>query len=206
MSPEIVECLNELYPDAACALEFSSAYELMVATILSAQTTDKRVNEVTRGLFTVANTPESMLELGLDRLQALIQTCGLFRNKAANILAASRELVDRFGGEVPAGFDDLVSLPGVGRKTASVVVSNAFGTPAMAVDTHVFRVANRLGLAHGKTPDQVEIQLKEAIPRGGWIAAHHQLIAHGRTVCDAKRPRCGACGLSHLCEWALSQG
>ncbi|MTI96171.1 MAG: endonuclease III [Firmicutes bacterium] len=200
-SGEILDLLAELYPDAACALEHRNAFELLIATILSAQCTDVRVNQITRRLFAVANTPEAILGLGGDRLRELIHGCGLHNNKAANIIATCRELVEKYDGQVPGTREALEALPGVGRKTANVVLSNAFGEPAIAVDTHVFRVANRLGLAAAKTPEKTELQLMEALPRERWSHSHHLLIFHGRNLCAARKPRCEECALAPMCQF-----
>ncbi|MBO2520910.1 MAG: endonuclease III [Firmicutes bacterium] len=196
----ILEILAETYPDAKCELNFTTPFELLVATILSAQSTDKRVNMVTERLFAKYNTPEAFAALPYEVLEEEIKEIGLYRNKAKHIIEMSRRLLEAFDGEVPQDRDALQTLPGVGRKTANVVVSNAFGIPAIAVDTHVFRVANRLGLARGaKTPLETEKQLMRNIPRELWSAAHHWLIHHGRRVCHARNPRCGQCPLLELC-------
>ena len=171
----------------------------MIAVILSAQCTDKRVNITTARLFKKAATPAAIVALGISGLEEEIKDCGLFRNKAKNIMATCRTLVEEFGGEVPSDYDTLLKLPGVGRKTANVVTSVAFGRPAIAVDTHVFRIANRLKLAVGETPLAVEKGLMKAIPREKWSAAHHWLIYHGRRVCKANRPLCGECPLADVC-------
>ncbi len=197
----ILEELLRLYPDAKPALRYSSPYELLVAVILSAQCTDERVNKVTAELFKEHNTPETMLRLGQEELERAIYSCGFYRNKAAHILSASRDIVEKFGGEVPSTLSDLQTLAGVGRKTANVVYSVAFGGDAIAVDTHVFRVANRLGLASGKTPEAVEEGLMRAIPKNLWSKAHHLLIWHGRLVCHSQRPDCKSCTLAPCCRY-----
>lgn len=194
-----VAALGRSYPEARCRLRFGTSFELLIATILSAQCTDETVNRVTSGLFSRYRTPADFLSLTPERLGELIRECGLFRTKARNILAACRILVNEHGGEVPAEREALERLPGVGRKTAGVVLSNAFGVPAIAVDTHVFRVARRLGLADAGTPAGVERQLMRVIPGELWSAAHHQLIQHGRQVCTARKPRCGECPVAGLC-------
>ncbi len=198
---EILKTLAELYPDAKPALHFSSPYELLVAVILSAQCTDERVNKVTAVLFAEHNTPSSMLQLSAQELERYIYSCGFYRNKAAHILSASRDIMEKYGGEVPSTLEELQTLAGVGRKTANVVYSVAFGGDAIAVDTHVFRVANRLGLAEGKTPEAVERGLMQAIPQNLWSASHHYLIWHGRRVCHSQRPACGECALAPLCKY-----
>ena len=194
--------LEETYAGAVPELIFNSPFELLIAVILSAQCTDKRVNAVTAELFPIANTPQQFLALGQAKLEELIKPCGFFRSKATHIIAACKKLVEDFNGTVPKSFDELVLLPGVGRKTANVVMSVAFGEPAIAVDTHVFRIANRLQLATGETPLEVELGLQKAIPREKWSAAHHWLIWHGRKICKARRPLCGECPLRRVCPSA----
>lgn len=194
-----LEILEKTYRGAKPELHFSNPFELLIAVILSAQCTDKRVNITTARLFKKAATPASIVALGISGLEEEIKDCGLFRNKAKNIMATCRMLVEEFGGEVPSDYDTLLKLPGVGRKTANVVTSVAFGRPAIAVDTHVFRIANRLKLAVGETPLAVEKGLMKAIPREKWSAAHHWLIYHGRRVCKANRPLCGECPLADVC-------
>ncbi len=194
-----LEILEETYRGAKPELVFSNPFELLIAVILSAQCTDKRVNITTARLFKKAATPEAVLALGLAGLEDEIKDCGLFRNKAKNIMATCRTLVEEFGGEVPEDYETLLKLPGVGRKTANVVSSVAFHRPAIAVDTHVFRIANRLKLAVGETPLAVEKGLMKNIPREKWSDAHHWLIYHGRRICKAKRPLCGECPLAEVC-------
>ena len=194
-----LEILEETYRGAKPELHFSNPFELLIAVILSAQCTDKRVNITTARLFKKAATPASIVALGISGLEEEIKDCGLFRNKAKNIMATCRTLVEEFGGEVPSDYDTLLKLPGVGRKTANVVTSVAFGRPAIAVDTHVFRIANRLKLAVGETPLAVEKGLMKVIPREKWSAAHHWLIYHGRRICKANRPLCGECPLADVC-------
>lgn len=198
---EILAELAALYPDARPALKYSTPYELLVAVILSAQCTDERVNKVTDVLFAEHNTPAAMLTLSQEELERYIFSCGFYRNKAAHILSASRDIVEKFGGEVPSEYDELRTLAGVGQKTANVVWSVAFGGDAIAVDTHVFRVSNRLGLAHANTPEKTEEQLKEAIPKSDWSKAHHWLIYHGRRVCHSRKPDCANCTLKNMCEY-----
>ena len=194
-----LEILEETYRGAKPELHFSNPFELLIAVILSAQCTDKRVNITTARLFKKAATPAAIVALGVSGLEEEIKDCGLFRNKAKNIMATCRTLVEEFGGEVPSDYDTLLKLPGVGRKTANVVTSVAFGRPAIAVDTHVFRIANRLKLAVGETPLAVEKGLMKVIPREKWSAAHHWLIYHGRRICKANRPLCGECPLADVC-------
>ncbi len=191
--------LKETYPDAKPELEFTSPFELLIATMLSAQSTDKQVNKVTRTLFPIYNTPEAFAALSYEELEPYIKGCGLYKTKGKNILATSRIIMEQYGGEVPTGRDVLTKLPGVGRKTANVVVSNAFGTPAIAVDTHVFRVANRIGFASAKDVLNTEKQLMEAIPKELWSIAHHWLIFHGRRVCAARNPKCATCAVREYC-------
>ncbi len=198
---KILEGLEILYPDAKPALLYNTPYELLVAVILSAQCTDERVNKVTAVLFKEHNTPEKMLELTQEELEKYIFSCGFYHNKAAHILAASRDILEKFGGEVPSTLDGLKTLAGVGQKTANVVFSVAFGGDAIAVDTHVFRVSNRLGIAEGKTPAKVEEGLRAVIPQELWSKAHHYLIWHGRKVCHSQRPDCGNCTLKDFCKY-----
>ena len=196
---EILSELERLYPDAKPALHYNSPYELLVAVILSAQCTDERVNKVTQVLFEKHNTPQSMVTLSQEELEKYIFSCGFYRNKAAHILSASRDILDKFGGEVPSKFDDLRTLAGVGQKTANVVYAVAFGGDAIAVDTHVFRVSRRLGLASANTPEKVEEDLKKVIPKENWSKAHHWLIWHGRKICHSQKPDCKNCTLQNLC-------
>ena len=203
MSPgkrhEFFRRLREAMPEPKSELEHGSPYELLVAVILSAQATDKGVNVATRRLFPVANTPAKMAALGEEKLMEYIKTIGLFRNKAKNVVAMSRILVERHGGEVPRTREALEALPGVGRKTANVVLNVAFGEPTMAVDTHIFRVANRTGLGPGKDPLAVEMKLVKAVPDEFRMHAHHWLILHGRYTCIARKPLCGQCIVFDQC-------
>ncbi len=187
-------------PEPKGELEHVNPFTLVVAVALSAQATDAGVNKATRALFAVADTPEKMLALGEDQVRDYIKTIGLFRNKAKNVIALSEKLVRDFGGEVPQTREELVTLPGVGRKTANVVLSMAFGQATMAVDTHIFRIANRLKLAPGKTPDAVEQALLKVIPDLYLFHAHHWLILHGRYVCKARKPDCPACVIADICK------
>lgn len=196
-----LKILSETYAGARPALHYNTAFELLVAVILSAQCTDERVNKVTAELFKQHNTPETMLALSQEQLEGYIFSCGLYRSKAAHILSASKDIVEKFGGKVPGGFAELKSLAGVGQKTANVVSSVWFDKDAIAVDTHVFRVSNRLGLARANTPLKTEEQLKEAIPQEDWSKAHHWLIWHGRRVCHAQKPDCPHCPLSAVCDF-----
>lgn len=187
-------------PEPKGELEHTNPFTLLVAVVLSAQATDAGVNKATRPLFEVADTPDKMLALGEDTVREYVKTIGLFRNKAKNVIALSRKLIDEYGGKVPADRDELVKLPGVGRKTANVVLNMAFGQKTMAVDTHVFRVSHRLDLSHGKTPDAVEDDLMKIIPDAFLFHAHHWLILHGRYTCLARKPRCGLCPVAELCH------
>ena len=196
-----LKILSETYAGARPALHYNTAFELLVAVILSAQRTDERVNKVTAELFKQHKTPETMLALSQEQLEGYIFSCGLYRSKAAHILSASKDIVEKFGGKVPGGFAELKSLAGVGQKTANVVSSVWFDKDAIAVDTHVFRVSNRLGLARANTPLKTEEQLKEAIPQEDWSKAHHWLIWHGRRVCHAQKPDCPHCPLSAVCDF-----
>lgn len=196
----ILETLERAYGEETCALRFGDPFELLVATILSAQCTDRQVNLVTGPLFARFHAPADLAALAPEELEPWIRSCGTYRIKARSIVFASRGVVERFGGRVPETLEELTSLPGVGRKTANVVLSNAFGRDAIAVDTHVFRVANRLGLARAANVLETERQLMDAIPRDKWSRAHHWLIWHGRRVCAARRPRCAGCPLAQWCE------
>lgn len=198
---KILDELRKMHPDAGCELNYGTPFELLVAVILSAQCTDKRVNEVTRDLFKKYNNPEQYATMTPAELEPLIHSCGFFHNKAVNIIGAAKGIVDRFGGEVPKTMAELTSLPGVGRKTASVVMTVAFDEPAMPVDTHVFRVSGRLGLSHGKNPEQVEKDLKDLYPPSDWNIVHHTLIFHGRYICKALRPNCSECTLTEYCPY-----
>ncbi len=187
-------------PQPQTELAFSSVFELLAAVLLSAQATDVSVNKATRALFVQAPTPEAMLALGLDRVTDAIRTIGLFRTKARNLLETCRLLVEQHGGQVPRSREALEALPGVGRKTANVVLNVAFGEPTMAVDTHIFRVANRTGLAPGRNPLAVELGLLERVPARYRVDAHHWLILHGRYVCQARQPQCSRCSVRSWCD------
>jgi endonuclease-3 len=193
--------LRAANPLPASELEYTTPFELLVAVMLSAQATDAGVNKATRHLFPVAHTPRAMLELGLERLEGYIKTIGLYRTKAKNVIATCRILVEQHGGKVPRTREALEALPGVGRKTANVVLNVAFGEETMAVDTHIFRVANRTGLAPGKNPEEVEHKLMEVVPKEFMKDAHHWLILHGRYVCVARTPRCWECAVIRYCAY-----
>ena len=198
---KILQEFENLYPDAKPALEFRSPYELLVAVILSAQCTDERVNKVTKVLYENYNTPQKMLTLSQEELEKYIFSCGFYHNKAAHILSASADIIAKFGGNVPETLQQLKTLAGVGQKTANVVYAVAFGGDAIAVDTHVFRVSNRLGIAEGKTPAKVEEGLCAVIPKDTWSKAHHYLIWHGRKVCHSQKPDCPNCTLKEYCKY-----
>jgi len=195
------ERLRALNPHPTTELEYSTPFELLIAVILSAQATDKSVNLATRRLFPVANTPRAILDLGVEGLSGYVRSIGLYQGKARNIIATCRNLLEQHGGAVPAERDALEALPGVGRKTANVILNTAFGQPTMAVDTHIFRVANRTGLAPGKTVRAVEDALLKRVPAEFLQDAHHWLILHGRYVCKARAPHCPACVIADLCEF-----
>ena len=198
---QIFTRLRAAEPEPKGELEHVNSFTLLVAVVLSAQATDAGVNKATRALFAAADTPAKMLALGEDRVREAVKSIGLFRTKAKNVIALSRALIETHGGEVPAAREALEALPGVGRKTANVVLNMAFGEPVMAVDTHVFRVSNRIPLARGATPLAVELGLMRVIPAEFMRHAHHWLILHGRYVCKAVKPECARCGISDLCRW-----
>ena len=198
----IFERLQANDPNPTTELNYQTPFELLVSVILSAQATDVSVNKATQPLFEIANTPRTMLDLGVEKLKGYIKSIGLFNTKAANVIETSRILIERHGGDVPADRTALQALPGVGRKTANVVLNTAFGQPTMAVDTHIFRVANRTRLAPGKNVREVEDRLVRWIPKPYLKDAHHWLILHGRYVCTARKPRCGACLIEDLCEFS----
>jgi endonuclease III len=197
---EIFRRFSVQRPEPRGELEHTNPFTLVVAVALSAQATDAGVNKATRALFRIADTPEKMLDLGEEKVREYIKTIGLYRNKAKNVIALSRMLVDEFGSKVPETRDELVRLPGVGRKTANVVLSMAFGQATMAVDTHIFRIANRIRLAPGKTPDEVEDRLMKVVPKQYLYHAHHWLILHGRYTCKARRPECEHCVIADICK------
>ncbi|TRO97201.1 endonuclease III [Glycocaulis profundi] len=198
---ELFARLSEVMPDPKTELNYTNPFTLTVAVALSAQATDVGVNKATKALFEAADTPEKMLALGEDAVREHIKTIGLFRNKAKNVIAMSRILVEQFGGEVPQSREALQTLPGVGRKTANVVLNEAFGQPTIAVDTHIFRVGNRTKLAPGKTPDEVEARLERITPDAYLKGAHHWLILHGRYVCKARKPECWRCAIADICRF-----
>ena len=197
----ILDKLEELYPDAQCELEYTTPFELLIATILSAQCTDVRVNIVTRELFKKYNTPEAFAKLSVEEIIEEIKTCGLYKSKANKIKATCEMLCDNYNGQVPDTLEELIKLPGVGRKTADVVLSNAFNKDAIAVDTHVFRVANRIGIVNTKTPEKTEFALMDVIPKKRWSHTHHVLISHGRRMCKARKPECEKCPIKKDCDF-----
>lgn len=198
---KVLNILKELYPDAKCELNYETPFQLLVATALSAQTTDKKVNAVTETLFKEYPDVDSFLTLTQEEIEDKIKTIGLYRNKAKNLLKMCHQLKENFNGEVPDTMEGITSLAGAGRKTANVVLSNAFGVPAIAVDTHVFRVSNRIGLAHGKNVDDTEKQLQNNIPKEEWSLAHHLIIFHGRRCCYARKPACENCAIAPYCDF-----
>ncbi|MGV6818437.1 MAG: endonuclease III [Thiotrichales bacterium] len=198
---EIFSRLRDANPHPTTELNYQTPFELLIAVILSAQSTDKGVNKATDKLFPIANTPEAILALGEEGLKEYIKTIGLYNSKAKNIIKTCEILLNEYGGEIPEDRNALEALPGVGRKTANVVLNTAFGHPTMAVDTHIFRVSNRTGIAKGKTVLEVEKKLLKFVPKEFMVDAHHWLILHGRYVCVARKPRCGACLIYDLCEY-----
>lgn len=198
---KVLDILKELYPDARAELDYSNPFELLIATILSAQCTDIRVNKTTGKLFKEFKTPKDYIELGEEKLGKKIYSCGFYKNKSKHIVETSKILLEKYEGKVPETLEELMTLPGVGRKTANVVGSNAFGIPAIAVDTHVFRVSNRIGLADSKDVWQTEKDLMENIPKSKWTDTHHRIIFHGRRVCKARRPLCEECKIKKYCNY-----
>ena len=196
---KMVRMLSDTYPDAQCELDFSTPFELLVATVMSAQTTDRRVNAVTPALFAAYPDARALAAADRDELEVMIKTTGFFRAKTNSLLALSQGLCDRFGGEVPDRMEDLVTLPGVGRKTANVVLGDAFGVPGITVDTHVARLSRRFGWTDQTDPDRIERSIAALIPRADWTHMSHVVIWHGRRCCHAKKPACGACPLASLC-------
>ena len=196
---EVLDLLEKDYPDAKAELNYTTPYELLIATILSAQCTDVRVNKTTSVLFVKYNTPEKMVTLNVDELGKIIKACGLYKTKSRNILNTSRILIEEYDSKVPQTMEQLTLLPGVGRKTANVVLSNAFGIPGIAVDTHVFRVSNRIGIANAEDVEKTEKQLRRRIDKDRWSKSHHTIIFHGRRVCKARNPLCENCSVSSYC-------
>ena len=190
-----------MHPEAACALDYDSLFHLVIAVALSAQTTDVSVNKVTPRLFEKYPEPEDLAQADISDVEEIIRTIGLYKNKARNIIAMANMLANEYNGEVPCTREELIKLPGVGRKTANVVMAEGFGEPAIAVDTHVFRVANRIGMCDESTPEKTEQALMEKIPKDKWIRAHHLLIFHGRKCCDARKPKCDECLVAKMCRY-----
>ena len=197
---EVIEIMRGLYPEAECELHYKDKFQLLVAVVLSAQTTDKSVNQVTPLIFERFPGPEELAEADISELETMLRHIGMYRTKSKNIKALSKMLISEHGGQVPPRYEELIELPGVGRKTANVVLSVGFGVPRIAVDTHVFRLANRIGLTAEKDVLKTEIALMKVIPKDRWIMMHHALIWHGRRICIARNPRCDQCGISDLCR------
>lgn len=197
----VIDILKKTYPNASCALNFSTPYELLIATVLSAQCTDVRVNKVTNELFKLANTPSDMLNLGYDKVFDTIKSCGLGKSKTTHILQISQKLKDEYNSVVPCDINNLMSLSGVGRKTANVVMANAFHKDAIAVDTHVFRVTNRIGIVNEKDALKTEKALMNVLERSDWSFMHHVFILHGRTACKSQKPECDRCCIKEYCEY-----
>lgn len=202
---EVLDRLLKEFPDAKAELNFTNSFELLIATILSAQCTDVQVNKTTSVLFKKLKSPEDYIKLSEEELGKMIKSCGFYKTKSKNILASCRILIEKFNGQVPGSLEDLITLPGVGRKTANVVLSNAFDTPAIAVDTHVFRVSNRIGLANSKNVLDTEKDLMENIDREMWSKAHHLLIFHGRRICKARKPLCHICPVTEFCYYYTTE-
>lgn len=202
----ILEKLAENYPLAKTSLLYADPFQLFVATMLSAQTTDDQVNKITAALFSAVPSVDEMSQMKPSELEPYLKSCGLYRHKSRFLIEASKIIIEKYDGRIPDDFDELIKLPGVGRKTANVIISTAFGKPAIAVDTHVFRVSGRLGLADGATVEIVEEQLKTIIPMNEWSAYHHRLIAHGRSLCHARKPMCESCFLLGLCPYPRKRG
>ena len=198
---DVIEILRGRFPDAKAELNFTNNIELLVATILSAQCTDVRVNMITEELFKEFKTPEDYLSVTQKELGEKIRSCGFYNQKSKGIQGSMKMIIEDFNGEVPDNMEDLLKMPGVGRKTANVVLSNAYDIPAIAVDTHVFRVSNRIGIANGKDVDEVEQQLMEQIDEGDWIDAHNLMIFHGRRICSARSPKCEECPVTKYCNY-----
>ena len=197
----ILDILEETYPDAECELNYKTPFELLIATILSAQCTDVRVNKVTSELFKKYNTPYDFANLDIEELESMIISCGLYKSKSQKIISTSKDIIEKYNGEVPKTLEELTKFAGVGRKTANVVLSNAFGGDAIAVDTHVFRVTNRIGIVKTTNPEKTEFELMKAIPKNRWSKAHHLFIFHGRKICKARNPDCSECPIKDYCNY-----
>lgn len=202
---KILDMLEETYPDARCELNYTTPFELLIATILSAQCTDVRVNKVTEELFKKYNTAKDFSKLTEEDISKEIKSCGLYKSKSEKILKTSKTICEAYNGKVPNSLEELIKLPGVGRKTANVVLSNAFGKDAMAVDTHVFRVSNRIGIVNTSSPEPTEFALMEVIPKKRWSHAHHLLIFHGRRICKARKPECSICPIKYYCDYYIKE-
>lgn len=198
---KVLDILESTYPDAKCELNYSSPFELLIATILSAQCTDVRVNIVTKDLFKKYNKPEDFADLNEDELSKFIKSCGLYKSKSKKIIDTSKIILSKYNGQVPNNLEELIQLPGVGRKTANVILSNAFNIQAMAVDTHVFRVSNRIGIVDEKDVSNTEFKLMDVIPKQRWSKAHHLFIFHGRRTCKARNPQCDICNINTFCKY-----
>ncbi len=203
--PVIINNLEIMHPDAMCALDHANTFELLVSVVLSAQTTDVSVNKVTPALFGRFPSPEDLASADRGEVENLIRAIGLYKNKASNIIKLSQKLVDTYNSTVPGTYEELISLPGVGRKTANVVLAEGFGVPRIAVDTHVFRVSNRIGITDEKDVERTEESLMQRLPEDQWIRAHHLLIFHGRRICSARKPKCSECRLNGICIHYLSE-
>jgi endonuclease-3 len=203
---KVLDILEDYYPDAECELNYETPFELLVATILSAQCTDVRVNKVTKELFARYNKPKDFSNLKEEELGEIIKSCGLYKSKAKKIILSSKIILDKYNGQVPSSLEELISLPGVGRKTANVILSNVFNVPAIAVDTHVFRVSNRIGIVKGKDPEDTEFKLMNVIPKKRWSKAHHLFIFHGRRICKARSPKCSICPINNYCNYYKKHG
>lgn len=197
----IREVFDTLYPDGECSLDFATPHELLVAVQLSAQCTDARVNIVTKTLFARYTSPEEFASADEEELSEIIHPCGFYRTKAKNIIASSKDIVEKFGGKVPDTMDDLTSLAGVGRKTANLILGDVFGKPAIVVDTHAIRLSNRIGLTKESNPEKIEFDLKKIVPPDYQIKFCHQLVHHGRAICNARKPKCAVCKIAHLCKY-----
>ncbi len=197
---EIVKILKETYPDACCSLDFENAFQLLVATILSAQCTDERVNIVTKDLFQKYKTMEDFANATQEEMEEAVKSTGFYRNKARNIIAAAQEILAKFQGEVPQTMDELLTLPGVGRKTANLVLGDVYNIPGIVVDTHVKRISNKLGLTKNQDPEKIEYDLMKVVPKDNWTDWNHLLVFHGRAICKAKKPECMICPINHLCD------
>ncbi len=198
---KVIQLLEKEFPDPKPPLNFTNRFELMVAVVLSGQSTDEQVNKVTPNLFPEYNSPKKLLQLGEEKLREIIYSCGYHNQKAKNLIATSKILLEKYDGKIPNTLERLTALPGIGRKTASVILIHGFNTPAFPVDTHVIRLANRIGLVHEKTPDKTDLALRKRIPKEKWIDMHLHLIFHGRKTCQAKKPHCWECPLKDICEW-----